>query len=519
MGRTLTNNFSLAYAVQDSFGVLGASPAWKRVEPNNVSSFAPEISTVARNPISPNRQRKKGTVTDLDAAPEYELDLTMDLAIDLFSSVVFATPTNVRVQSGALFNSLEADDSLPVAVAEGFAHDALASAIPAGQLIFSRGFATAANNGLFEVDAGGSTTETPVAGTPGIVAEVPGNTANASIETAGWRFTDLAWDDTAKALSSASVDPSTIGLTPGQLVYVGGATASERFANGTMRGRVVSVGSGVGTDIVLDKITNDLGTGLDGGGNEGASAVDLLFGRFLRNVSTDDASFVERYLEWEAGYPNLYETDPPTPVANPDGFEYALDALLNSFALSMPGQDKATVTVGFVGTDIEPPVDNASRKTNASTPAEPEGTTAFNTTADFARLRVQDTDETGLTTDITEMTATFLNNVSPEKVLAVLGARFLNYGNFDVDIEMTILFTTPDVPARIRNNTTVSMDWVLSNGDGEIGFDIPSATMSGGGREFPLNESIRLSTTLQAFEDPVLGTSLGLSIIPFVPSS
>ena len=34
MGRTLTNNFSVAYAIQQSFGVLGASPAWKQLEPN-----------------------------------------------------------------------------------------------------------------------------------------------------------------------------------------------------------------------------------------------------------------------------------------------------------------------------------------------------------------------------------------------------------------------------------------------------------------------------------------------------
>ena len=47
-----------------------------------------------------------------------------------------------------------------------------------------------------------------------------------------------------------------------------------------------------------------------------------------------------------------------------------------------------------------------------------------------------------------------------------------------------------------------------------MGVDIPSMTLGGGDREFPVNESVLINTTAQAFGDPVLNTSIGISIIP-----
>jgi len=519
MGRTLTNNFALAFAIQQSFGVLGASPAWKLLEPEDVTTWGAEIATVARAPISPNRQRRKGTIVDLDSTVEFEVDLTVDSWLDFVEGFIFALATNYRLKSGALWDNLKVDNDVPGVGVAGFTHDAIAAAMPEHQLVYGRGFAQSIANALFEVDAAGTTTETPVKGSPAFIDEDPGNTALATIETAGWRFTDLVWTDATNTLSSALTNPSLIGLTVGQLIHIGGLTGATQFTNGTAYARVRSIANTVGGDIVVDKITNRLGTGLNGGGNQAADAVDLLFGLFIRNVPVSHASFLERYFDFEGSWPNLFETDPPTPVPEPDGFEYAEDNLANGMQINMPGQDKATLTLSFIGSDTVPPVDNADRETNADTPAQPRQTAAFNTTSDFVRLRIQDVDETGLTTDLTDMTTSLSNNVGPEKVLGFLGARFLNYGNFEVDIETTALFTSPNVIARIRGNTTCSMDWAIHNDDGVVGFDIPSLTLGNGGRELPRNESVKVALTGQAFLDPVFGTSLGVSIIPIVPTA
>ncbi len=519
MGRTLTNNLSLEYAIQQSFGVLGATPAWKLLEPNGGITFGPQITTVARDPISPNRQRRKGTITDLDSPIEFEADLTLDSFLDFAEGFVFVNATNNRLKSGALFDTLIADATLPILTTEGYSFNALAAAIPIGQLVFTRGFTVnAINNGLKAVTASNTTEVEVDSGAPGIIDEDPGNTGYATLETAGFRFTDLVWTDATKTLSSALIDETTIGLTPGQLIHIGGLIGGTQFGTGTAFARVVSVSS---AGIVVDKLTDnlDVGAGFVAGGDQGADAVDLLFGQFIRNVPTNDSDFLERYYQFEGGFPNLFETEPPTPLPNPDGFEYALDNLANSLAWNLPGQDKSTATFGFVGTDTEPPVDNASRKTNASTPANPVQTSAFNTSADFARLRIQDVDETGLTTDLSEMVATLANNATPEKVLGFLGARFINFGNFGVNLEAVALFSSPLVIARIRSNTTVTMDWVVKNDDGVIGVDLPSMTLGNGGRDLPVNESVKINLTGEAFLDPVLNTSIGISTIPTIPTS
>ena len=93
----------------------------------------------------------------------------------------------------------------------------------------------------------------------------------------------------------------------------------------------------------------------------------------------------------------------------------------------------------------------------------------------------------------------------------------MNFGNFIVDIEAQMLFTNVDVIARIRNNTTVSMEFVVENGDGAIYVDIPSMTLGGGGRDFPVNESVLVNLTGEAFLDPTFNTSIGISIFPVVP--
>ena len=48
MGQTKTNDFQMAYAFEASPGVLGGSPIWKTIEPNNIPAFGDTISKVAR---------------------------------------------------------------------------------------------------------------------------------------------------------------------------------------------------------------------------------------------------------------------------------------------------------------------------------------------------------------------------------------------------------------------------------------------------------------------------------------
>lgn len=493
MGRTLTNNFSLQVAIEDSIGVLPGSPSWKLLEPNAINTFGAEITTVPRNPISKSRQRRKGTITDLDSSVEFDSDLTMDVFIDFIEGFCFAN------FSGPI------STSTTEATASAFVVPAMDEAIAEGTLVVTRAFANAGNNGTHVVDAAGTTTSVPVT-TVGLVAETPASTRNTTLEIAGFRFAagDLAVNSDGN-LTTVIKDLTTLNLEPGQALHVGGLVAANRFdetANFSYA-RVVSIAAGL---IVLDKKYTTFVT--DDGGTQ---AVDLLFGRFLKNVAVDDANYLERSFQFEGAYQDL---------GNPSGdeYEYSIGNFCNTLGFELPLTDKATTSFAFTGTNTEDIVAVGDRKTNADAPLVPVQTTAFNTSSDIARLRITEVDETGLTTDFKSLTVNINNNVSPEKVLGVLGARYMNAGNFEIDLESQLLFSNSDVITAIKANDTLTMDFAISNDNEAMFVDIPSMTLGGGDREYPVNESILVNTTAQAFEDTTYGASLMISLFPLPPA-
>ncbi len=528
MGRVLTNNSSLSFAVQSAFDVFTTSVgSWKQLEFNELTSIGPDISTVARNPISKERGARQGTISDLDAAIEFSTDVTFDLIRDFVEAFAYAVGVNVDVTkrpSGVTGTEY----TVTANVTAKLQFDATGGQEYA-TLVFGRGFTNAVNNGLKPLSAASTATTTPVAGLV-LEAAIP-QTQNATVELAGVRLTGTGtntWDWDAPVAGQATltttitgVDFTTMGLSKGQFVHIGSGVAGavvnafQNSAANDMFGyaRIVSIAAKV---LVFDKV--DAALKFDDG-TAPTTAIDMLFGFFVRNVSVDDASYLERVHLVEAASPNLFETTPPTPVASPDGFEYMVNTYANQFAWALPITDKSTATLSFVSTDSEDPVDNASRRTGASAPKNSVGTAAFNTSSNISRLRITDVDETGLTTDFKDLTITFNNNVSPEKVLGVLGARFINVGNLGVTLEGNVLFTSPLVPARIRANTAVTFDSIMVNSDCGVVLDVPKMTLGGGGRELPVNETVQLSLTSDAFLDITNSNIVfGISVFPNVPA-
>lgn len=493
MGRTLTNNFSMEVAIEDSIGVLPGSPTWKLLEPNTINTFGATITTVPRSPISKNRQRRKGTITDLDSAVEFDADLTMDVFVDFIEGFMFANFTG-PISTTAASATTSAFTVTP----------AMAQAIAQNTLVVTRGFANAGNNGTHLVDTGGTTTTVPVT-TAGLVAETPAATRNCTLEIAGFRFATGDLEVNADGnLITTTKDFTELGLEVGQAIHVGGLLAANRFAQAANYGyaRIVSIATNL---LVIDKKVTTFVT--DAGAGQ---AVDLLFGRFVKNVPVDDSNYLERSFQFEGAYQDL---DDPG-----NEYEYAIGNFCNTVGFELPLTDKAITSFAFIGTDTEEIVGAGSRKTNADSPLVPVQTTAFNTSSDIARLRITEVDETGLTTDFKSVTLNINNNVTPEKVLGTLGARFMNAGNFEIDLESQLLFSNSAVVTAIRNNETLTMDFTIVNDNEAIFVDIPSMTLGGGDKEYPVNESILINTTAQAFEDTTYNASLMISLFPQPPA-
>tara|TARA_R110000744_G_scaffold380215_1_gene500239 strand:- start:36079 stop:37599 length:1521 start_codon:yes stop_codon:yes gene_type:complete len=504
MARSLTNNLAMAVAIETSIGVLPATPLWVKLEPNSIGAYGATITTVPRNPISNTRQQRKGSVTDLDSSVEWEGDMTKDHVLGFAEGFIFGQRQNStvmeRVQAGSDYEDLAA-----VNATNAYSHTALSAALVVDTLVFVRGMTTAANNGLKEVAAASTTILTIVEGAAP-TDETPANSTGARMDVCGHRLADATWDDTAKAVGSSAKDLTTFGLSVGQSLRVG--SDANALTGGQLVGRIISITAAL---ITLDKVQNLGVSTLNGGGNVTADACDLLYGQFVKNVAVSSSDFLQRSFGFELAYDDLQN-----PAGTGDEYEYALGNLCNELTINMPGQDKATLSFGFIGTTTEDITE--TRKTNSAEAVEPLQTAAFNTAASFARLNMTDTSEVSLGACFKSLTIVLGNEVSPEKCLGTLGAFAMNTGNFKVSLDAELLFTDSDLAQAVKDNQTITMDFLLENDDGAVALDIPSMTLGGGTKNYPVNESIKISVTGEAFGDTTLDTSIGFTEYPYFPT-
>lgn len=499
MGRVFTNSQAMAVAREATPGVLPAQPRWLGIEPNSISNFGTTIKKDARNPISRARQRRKGSATDADSSVQFDADFTLSHLRDFIEGFCFSRLVGPPV----LVPTAVANGSYTVAaVSAGDAAKFTYGGAAAKTLIFARGWSTPANNGLKVLGAAVANGAVAIT-VAGVVVEAVDTHDDIELAVAGVRAAagDLAVDADGN-ITSVVLDFTTLGLTAGQYIHVGGIDMINRFANDDNFGfaRVDAVAA---HKLTLSKRSQDFVAD-----NGAATAVDLLFGQYVRTVSVDHPDYLQVNYQFELESPNLGDN-------GEDQFEYALgnwaDALTLDFSLSA----LAKVTYGFVGLNTTDPA--SARATNAAATKYPSETGSFSTASDLARLRVQEVDETGLTTDFKSLKVTLSNSVSGEKVLGKLGPKYLNAGNVEVDVDTQALFTDKRIPVAIRDNDTLGLDFGVRNDDGGAYFDLPSGTLDGGGREFPVNATVLINTTFRSHEDPVFGHSFSVSLFPALP--
>lgn len=496
-----SNVTGLRYSEELSIGTVDPSAVWRPLEPNAYADFGGEISKVARTPINPNRQRKKGVTTDLDVTAGFNTDLTQENLQDILQGFFFA---NLRTKI-----------ELAIAIVDGTGNDfeptAGGDAYVVNDLLFAKGFDNAANNGLHVVSGIPAATTVPVtsalvtaAGQTGIISHVGFEFAagDADIDAAG----------TLPALTTTVKDLTTLGLDEGEWLFLGDDGAAFQFIAAANNGfaRIRSIAT---NRIEFDKTQSTLVTEVTT-----TETIRIFFGRHLRNETS--GSIVRRtyQLERTLGAP---DDALPTQIQA----EYMVGTVPNELVFNIPTADKLNMDLSFVGTDFEQ-IDGPTALKAGTRPDIVEAD-AFNTSSDFVRKQLAkvvagDAAPTPLFAFIQELTLTVNNSAVPNKACGTLGAFDVTVGDFAVTATITAYFSDITAVAAVRDNDDVTLDFHVVNDNQGISIDVPLVSLGDGRptveKDAPVVIPLTLDAATGAKVNSELDFTLSMTFWDFLPT-
>lgn len=465
-----SNITGLAFAEEECLkvlpGVNGADAVWYQLEPNSYSDFGGDSSTVARSPIDPSRQNKKGTITDLDASGGFNTDFTKSNLVRLLQGFFFADAhelaTTEPLNSAKIVITGVTGTSKTVAAASGL------NVFKAKQILFGSGFLNAANNGLHVV---ASSTAASVVFADAMADEAAPPAA-AKLQAVGFEFPagDVSFAVTSglPSIVTTATDFTTVpGLMVGGWIFIGGDKASSAFAHNVGYARVKAIST---HSVVFDDTTFDPQ-------NETGAAISLriFIGTILRNEK--QASLIKR-----RSY-NLLRT--LGEGANSTQGEYLEGAVANEFTLNVPQGDKLNADLTFVACDDVFVSGDVGDELKPGRVVPPLGEDAFNTSSDIYRIKMSVVDPTSsnpkaLFGYVSEANISINNNVTPNKAVGILGAFDTSAGNFEVGGSATVYFTTVAAVKAVRANADVALSVIGAARNAGFIFDIPLLGLGGG---------------------------------------
>lgn len=482
----------------------GFDPTWIALEPNSYSDFGGQITTVARNPINPSRQRKKGKVTDLEASGGFQQDLTFFNSRNLLQGFMFADLREKKTT--APVNGSQATVSGVAATSKTYTTSSGGgTGFLAGHLVAAEGFTNVANNGVKTV---ASATSTTVVVNETLVDEAaPPATAKLAVvgyQGASGTLSIALNGNLVRLVSTAGVNFTTLGLIPGEWIFIGGDLTANGFEDNGGFARISVVAAGY---LEFDKVdwitpTAEAGTG---------KLINLYFGSVLRNES--DPALIKRrtyQLERTLGQD-----------ANGTMSEYLVGAVANELTLNVPQAEKVTLDLTFMACDHQ--ARTGAQGVKGGTRVGVVEGDAFNTSNDFVRIKLASVSEVDaapqpLFAFATDLTLTVNNNASGNKAIGVLGAFEVSVGTFEVGGSLTAYFASAESVQAVRNNADVTIDAIMVVNNQGVLYDVPLLSLGNGRLNVEQDQPITIPLDTNAAESK-FGHTLLWQFFPLLPNA
>lgn len=470
--------------------VLPGSPTWYPVEPNSYADFGAQSKTVRREPINAGRQKRKGAVVGLDVGAGFNLDFTSKVPYVLMQGFMFA---DWRAK----------DNLLPTAVSgTQYTVASGGAAFLANDLLYAENHAVAANNGLKLVTASTGTTISAA----GLSVEAsPPSTAlvtRVGRQGAADDYTVTVVNSKAQ-LNTTAGNFSTLGLIPGEWVWLGGDATITQFATAGVNGwyRVFSVAN---LAIVFDRWPGDANGAPVADAGTGKT-IQLFLGHCIKNEANPSLQKFRTY-QFER-------------FLGGTRYQYELGAGANSLQVNVKMNEKVTLDMGYVALDEDLTQVSAKAGTRMAIPAE----TVFNAETSFSRIRLLGADgQTQITGILTDLTLKVENGIEViSGITNNLGGVDLKCGDFAVSGNIEAYLSTLAAVAAVKANPDCSIDFgmvenVGVNATGWL-FDLPLLMLGDGRLKVEKDKPIKLPLTLDAAAHTTLNHTMLAMRFAYLP--
>lgn len=487
-------------------GVGGVDAVWRNLEPNSYPGFGSENSLVARNPISQSRQFKKGGITGKSAKAGYATDITPTNTLEDMQGFLFA---DARVRGGTQhlirFNPLKpiVNTVSATSASSKYTLSAAVTGIVAGSLVFAAGWATASNNGLKNVAS--------VTGPDVVVSQSVASEANttATLTRVGHQFAagdiNVVMTGDVASLSSTAADFTTLGLIPGEYIYLGADVLANRFVNNNGFARIASVSA---HSIVFDHTVwtpvAETGTG---------KQIQIFFGTVVR-TEDNPANIVRRTYCFR----RLLGSGAVGRQA-----EYIIGAVPNTFKLNSPAADKLTAELAYLACGSSYVSGETGDLLWPGTEVAAKGEGLINTSTDLVAVRIivnnpLSSSQAPLFGYAGSFDLTFNNNASEIRALGVAGSLDIAEGN--IGAEGTINGYFDDVAAckAMEANADFGLLAIYATANKAQVYDVPLMSAASSELKIEANKPIEIPVKVSGAESK-FGHTVLYSNFAYVPTA
>jgi hypothetical protein len=414
---------------ETAFGVTPTSPAMKALRVTS-SSLQPNIDTVVSSELRTDRQIPDQTTVAVKAAGDLSVELSFNALDDFIEEVLQgAWVTKPVITNTGAGTPISALSTTTATVASGGA------VFLAGMIVQTSGFALAANNKTAVVASSTGTTVVFPAST--FTADASPQ-AGATLRVVGFQGASGDITATASGLGSTTLDFTTLGISVGDWINVGGLLTANQFATAANNTyiRVTNVAAHALTcDNLPTGWTTDAGTG---------KTISVFYGDSLINGTTVWTSTIERAY-----------ADQATPT-----FEYYTGSVTNGLNLSLSAGQIITGSVAMISQNAAYQTSRVSGATDIAAPTYP----VLNATSNFGRIGVGGASLAG-PNYIMAATVDISNNVTADFALGTLGAVGMTNGDFNVTGTLNVYFGDTTLLANLLNNAATSLNFILNDGN------------------------------------------------------